>query len=147
MSYLFPIPEGVLTASLTPLMDDLTVDLPALISHCKWLLNNGSNGLALLGTTGEANSFSLSERMAVAEAIAKSGLTTEKIMLGTGCCALPDSITLTKQAVDLGYGGVLLLPPFYYKQLTEEGMLRYFDQLIRGVQNDNLHIYLYHILN
>ncbi|MEM7374665.1 MAG: dihydrodipicolinate synthase family protein [Bacteroidota bacterium] len=139
------LPTGVFTATLTPLHADLSVNMDALIRHCSWLLNNGSDGLAILGTTGEANSFSLTERLQMMEGIAQSDLPLHRIMVGTGCCALPDTIALTTRAVRLGYGGVLLLPPFYYKSLTDPGMLAYFDQVIGAVNDDRLRIYLYHI--
>lgn len=139
------LPPGVLTATLTPLHADLSVNTEALIHHCNYLLANGSDGLALLGTTGEANSFSLAERLEMMEAIAQSDLPMNRIMVGTGCCALPESIELTSLAVQLGYGGVLLLPPFYYKSLTDAGMMAYFEHLINGVNDDRLRIYLYHI--
>jgi len=144
MSFESPLPHGVFTANLTPLNNDLSVDYELLIAHCLWLLDHGSNGIALLGTTGEANSFTLEERIEMIEKVAISALPMEQLMVGTGCCSYQDTITLTRKAMDVGIEGILLLPPFYYKQVDDEGMLKYFDQLINGVQNDRMRIYLYH---
>lgn len=138
------LPDGVFTAPLTPLQTDLSIDHRALINHCKWLLANGSDGLALMGTTGEANSFSIKERMEALDAVIAAGIPPQQIMVGTGCCAFPDSVELTRHAMQHGLGGVLVLPPFYYKQVTEEGIAQSFDLLINKVNNENLRIYLYH---
>lgn len=136
--------NGVFTASLTPLNADLSVNYNALIEHCQWLLQNGSDGIALLGTTGEANSFTMEERIEMIEKVVKAGIPAERLMVGTGCCAYTDTIELTKFAVSQRIGGILLLPPFYYKQVDDEGLAKYFDLVINGVQSDQLKIYLYH---
>ncbi len=135
--------NGVYTATVTPLKDDLSVNTDMLVEHCQNLLASGSTGIALLGTTGEANSFSVEERMQLIDAIAEGPLPNQKIMVGTGCCALPDTIRLTKTVVDHGFGGILLLPPFYYKQVTDSGLFDYFDQVIQSVAAD-MSIFLYH---
>ena len=138
------LPNGVFTANLTPLKEDLSVDYPALIAHCNWLLDNGSDGIALLGTTGEANSFTMEERMEMIDKIIESGISGNRLMAGTGCCAFPDTIRLTKFAVERGIGGILMLPPFYYKQVNDKGLAKYFDLIINGVKDERLKIYLYH---
>ncbi len=136
--------NGVYTATLTPLKKNLRVDYDLLIEHCSWLLDQGSQGIALLGTTGEANSFSLPERQRILEAVIKGGIPSEKLLVGTGCCSLPETVRLTKHALQHGAGGVLVLPPFYYKAIAEKGLRDYFDLLIRKVEEDRLRIYLYH---
>ena len=138
-------PRGAVTASLTPLKSDLTLDSKRLIKHCHWLLEQGSAGIALLGTTGEANSFSLAERMSFLDAIATSSLPLDKIMVGTGCCAYSETVELTKHALASGMSNILMLPPFYYKQVNEEGLGNYFDLIIDQIGHDQLQIYLYHI--
>lgn len=145
MNFSSPIPHGVLTAAITPLHDDLSVNFVELIDHCQWLLRNGSDGLALLGTTGEANSFSVQERLQVLQAVADGGLPLDKIMVGTGSCAFPDTIELTQKALDLGYGGILLLPPFYYKGVSDEGIYAFIKKIIDTLNDARLKIFLYHI--
>ena len=137
-------PQGVITASLTPLNADLSIAFPKLISHCSWLLKNGSQGLALLGTTGEANSFSIDERVQMLHALSSSPLPLEKMMVGTGCTAYPDTIYLTKKAIELGFPNVLMLPPFFYKQVNERGLYHYFEKVITEIDSDRLKIFLYH---
>lgn len=145
MNFDSPLPNGVYTAGLTPMKEDLSVDYDTLIAHCHILLNSGSDGLALLGTTGEANSFTVKERFEFISVIAESDLPANRIMVGTGCCAYNDTIALTKHAVRSGFGGILMLPPFYYKQVDDRGLAKYFDLVINGVNDDRLRIFLYHI--
>lgn len=147
MNFKTTLSDGVFTATLTPLKEDLCVDYDALITHCKWLLSNCSNGIALLGTTGEANSFTMEERIEIIDKIVESGIPGNKLMVGTGCCAHPDTIRLTKHAVERGIGGILMLPPFYYKQVNDTGLAKYFDLVINGVNDERLKIYLYHFPN
>ncbi len=137
-------PRGVITASLTPLQRDLSIDVPKLISHCQWLLESGSDGIALLGTTGEANSFSVSEKIQLLEQLASSTLPKELVMVGTGCTAASDTIELTKCALDLGFVNILMLPPFFYKQVNEEGLFRYFELVINTLSSDQMKVFLYH---
>jgi len=144
MNFESNLPKGVITATLTPLHADLSVNFEKLISHIKWLLNNGSNAICLLGTTGEANSFTVEERIEVIERVVDAGIDPSKLLIGTGSCAYPDTIALSKFAVSKGAGGVLILPPFYYKNLTDEGILAFYRRIVEGVDNERLRIYLYH---
>ncbi len=114
--------KGVWAAALTPLDGNLSPDILSLAAHCRWLLANGCDGLAVLGTTGEANSFTVQERLAILEGLAQAGIPGANLMPGTGCCAFPDTVALCKRAVDLGALGVLVLPPFYYKNVSEDGV-------------------------
>ncbi len=139
------LPGGVFAATLTPLDGDLGIDHAALAAHCRWLLANGCDGIVLLGTTGEANAFSLAERMAALDALVAAGLPAHRLLVGTGCCAAPDAVALTRHAVERGAGGVLMLPPFYYKDVTDEGLAAFFDRVIEQVGAAALQIYLYHI--
>ena len=138
-------PKGVFSAVLTPFNDDLTVDVAAYLDHCRWLLAEGCDGIAALGTTGEANSLSLAERFALLDALAEAGIAGDKLILGTGSCALPDAIALTKRAIEHGAPHVLVLPPFYFKNPSEDGLYAYYARLIEAVGSDALHLYLYHI--
>jgi 4-hydroxy-tetrahydrodipicolinate synthase len=138
------IMKGVFTAVLTPQKKDGTPDDVKLARHCRWLLENGSDGLAVLGTTGEANSFCLKERIRIVEGLAEAGIPGRTLMPGTGACAMPDAITLTRVAVQCGAHGVLMLPPFYYKNVSDDGLFAYFAGVVDGVADSRLRIYLYH---
>jgi 4-hydroxy-tetrahydrodipicolinate synthase len=138
------LPKGVFTAILTPLNDDFSVDYDLLLEHSQFLIQNGTNGITLLGTTGEANSFSIPERKEILIKVITGGVDPSMLMVGTGCCAVPDTVELTRHAVDQGVGAVLMLPPFYYKQVTEDGVVQYFRQVIERVNHPDLRVILYH---
>jgi len=112
--------------------------------HCRWLLDNGCDGLALLGTTGEANSQSLADRMALIEAVAAAGIAANRVVVGTGGCALGDTVALTRCAIDAGFPNALVLPPFYYKGVGDEGLFAYYAALIERLAEPRLRVYLYH---
>jgi 4-hydroxy-tetrahydrodipicolinate synthase len=143
MSALFP--TGIFCAALTPVTEDLSPDLPALVEHCRWLLEQGCDGVALLGSTGEANSFSVAERMRILEGLVEAGVPAERLLPGTGCAALTDTVELTRHAVSLDVAGVVMLPPFYYKDVTVDGLLASYETVIDRVGDDRLKIVLYHI--
>ena len=136
--------SGVCAASLTPMNEDFTVNHALLVAHCKWLLANGCDGIVLMGSTGEANSLSVAERMIALDTILEAGISPESVIVGTGCCALPDSLSLTRHAVANGVAGVLVLPPFYYKGISDEGIIASVDAIIQRVPTEKLKIYLYH---
>ena len=137
--------RGVLSPAVTPFRADLSPDPERYVAHCKWLLANGCSGLAVFGTNSEANSLSADERMVLLEQLIQSGVPADKLMPGTGCCALSDSVRLTSHAVAAGCGGVLMLPPFYYKDVTVEGLYRSFSEIVERVGDSRLKLYLYHI--
>ena len=136
--------KGVLAPVVTPFDKDLNPDTARFIAHCKWLVSQGS-GLAAFGTNSEANSLSFNERIALLDALLTSGVDPARMMPGTGCCALTDSVRLTEHAVKSGCAGVLMLPPFYYKGVSDEGLYRNYSEIIERVGDDRLRIYLYHI--
>ncbi len=135
---------GVLSPVLTPFTQDLSPDTERFVSHCRWLLERGVNGLAVFGTTSEANSLSVGERMQLLDALVAEGISPDLLMPGTGCCSLTDTVQLTSHAVQNGCGGVLLLPPFYYKAVNEDGLFAHIAEVIERVSDDRLRIYLYH---
>jgi len=135
--------SGVWSAAVTPLHDDLTVNLDAMVAHHKWLLANGCNGVAVLGTTGEANSFSTPERLDVIAAAAGSGIAKEQLLIGTGCCASTDTVELTRAALDAGFNQILMLPPFYYKGVSDDGIFAAFDNVIQTLGDDRMRIVVY----
>jgi len=136
---------GVLAPVVTPFKRDLSPDHDRYVRHCKWLLASGCRGLAVFGTNSEANSLSVEERMTLLETLVQEGVPADRLMPGTGCCALTDSVRLTAHAVALGCAGVLMLPPFYYKGVSDEGLYRNFAEVIERVGDSRLALYLYHI--
>ena len=137
--------EGVLAPVITPFRKDYAPDAQRFVRHCRWLLKSGCAGLAVFGTNSEANSMSVAEKRALLEALVAGGVPASALMPGTGHCALSDSIEMTRAAVALGCAGVLMLPPFYYKGVSDEGLYRNFAEVIERVGDERLQVYLYHI--
>jgi 4-hydroxy-tetrahydrodipicolinate synthase len=135
--------SGVLSPVVTPFKADLSVDAGRLVRQCRWLLSQDC-GLAVFGTNSEANSLSVDEKIGLLDALVDAGLDTGRMMPGTGACAIPDTVRLTSHAVKLGCGGVLMLPPFYYKGVSDEGLFRAYSEVIQRVGSSNLKVYLYH---
>jgi 4-hydroxy-tetrahydrodipicolinate synthase len=136
--------KAVYSAVLTPFNKDLTIDKKLFISHCEFLLKNNIS-LAPLGTTGEANSISISEKIDLIKTITNSDLPKEKIIIGTGNTSFADAALLTKTAVENKIYSVLLLPPFYYKNVSDEGVYQYYKIIINTVKSINLRVFLYNI--
>jgi len=135
---------GVLSPVVTPFKPDLSPDTERFVKQCKWLVAN-KVGLAVFGTNSEANSLAVNERMELLEKLVEAGIDPARMMPGTGCCALTDSVRLTAHAVKLGCAGALMLPPFYYKGVSDEGLYRNFAEIVERVGDARLQIYLYHI--
>jgi len=136
--------RGVLAPVVTPFKADLSPDRQRFIRHCQWLLSQNC-GLAVFGTNSEANSMSAEERSTLLDALVAAGIDPSRIMPGTGCCSITETVELTAHAVKHGCAGVLMLPPFYYKDVSEEGLYRYFSEVVQRVGDTRLRIYLYHI--
>ena len=136
--------SGVLAPVVTPFGADGAPDAERLARHCQWLVSQNV-GLAVFGTNSEANSMSLDERLDLLERLVAAGVPPARMMPGTGCCAITDTARLTARAVKLGCAGVLMLPPFYYKGVSEEGLYRSYASVIEKVGDARLRIYLYHI--
>ena len=136
-------PAGVYAAVLTPFDDSGAPDAGALALHCRWLLARGCDGLSVLGTTGEGNSLTVDERIALLERLTADGIPAQVLLPGTGCTAIPDTVRLTERAVQLGAPGVLMLPPFYYKSVSDDGLFAAFAEVIERVADSRLRIYLY----
>ncbi len=136
--------RGVYAAVLTPFTEKLEPDLDRFVRHCKWLLANGCDGLAPLGTTGEANSLSVAQRLQLVEAARAGGVPLASCIIGAGSCALADALTVTKAVVEAGGGGALLLPPFYYKNPSEDGLYAFFSEVVERIGDARLKLYLYH---
>lgn len=137
--------RGVLAPVLTPFTADLSPDVARFTAFCRWMLAQGADGLAVFGTTSEANSISADERMGLLDALIESGVPGAKLMPGTGACSIDEAVRLNKQAVAHGCGGVLMLPPFYYKGMNDDGLFAFFSEVVQRVGDSGLKIYLYHI--
>jgi 4-hydroxy-tetrahydrodipicolinate synthase len=136
--------SGIWSPVLTPVDADLQPHPGRFVAHACWLLDHGCHGLVVFGTTGEANSFSVDERMELLDAAVSAGLPRERLLVGTGCCALTDTVRLTRHALSLGIDGVLALPPFYYKDNSDEALFTSFDEVIQRVGGPGFKLYLYH---
>src|SRR6266699_1891578 len=136
--------RGVLAPVVTPFKADLSPDQQGFIRHCQWLLSQNC-GLAVFGTNSEANSMAAEERSTLLDALNAASIDTSRMMLGTSCWSTTETVELTAHAVKHGCAGVLMLPPFYYKNVSEEGLYRYFSEVVQRVGDTRLKIYLYHI--
>ena len=136
--------RGVLAPVVTPFKADLSLDRQRFITHCRWLLSQNC-GLAVFGTNSEANSMAAEERAALLDALVGAGIEPSCMTPGTGCCSITETVELTAHAVKHGCAGVLMLPPFYYKNVSEEGLYRHFSEVVQRVGDTRLRIYLYHI--
>ena len=136
--------SGVLSPVITPFDEQLAPDAKRLARQCHWLLSQDT-GLAVFGTNSEANSLSTDEKIELLDSLVADGVDPYRMMPGTGCCALTDTVKLTRHAVELGCAGVLMLPPFYYKEVSDDGLFRSYAEVIERIGSDALQIYLYHI--
>ena len=134
---------GVNAAVLTPMTADLAVDLDRMAAHCRWLLGNGCDGLGILGTTGEANSLGVSERLALMDGLVERGIPATKLLPGVGTPAISDTVLLSRRAAELGCPGVLALPPFFYKNPSEDGLFAFFSEIVQRM-GSTPKLYLYH---
>lgn len=134
--------RGVIAAAATPITASLEPDLDRYVALCRHLLDNGCDGLNLLGTTGEATSFTLEQRKTVMSRAA-SELPLPRLMVGTGAAAVGDAVALTRHAAELGFAGALVLPPFYYKGVDDDGVVRYIEKLVEGTAAKPVDLYLY----
>ena len=136
--------SGVYAPVLTPFKEDRSIDKTAHLQFCKWLLANNV-GLAVFGTNSEANSLSMAERFELLDNLVAAGIPGSSLMPGTGTCAIPDSVALTRAALEAGAAAVLMLPPFFYKNVSEDGLFASFAEVIERVGDTKLKICLYHI--
>src|SRR5438309_7880799 len=136
--------RGVLVPVVTPFKADLAPDPERFIRHCQWLLSQNC-GLAVFGTTSEANSMSTDQCISLLDALVAADIDPSRMMPGTGCCSFTETVELTTHAAKHGCAGVLRLPLFYYKYVSEEGLYRYFSEVVQRVGDPRLRIYLYHI--
>ncbi len=136
--------SGVIAAVATPIQESGAPDLDRATTLARHLLDNGCDGLNVLGTTGEATSFSREQRMTVMSAYKDNGLPLDRLMVGTGAAAVADAVALTRHAAALGFAGALVLPPFYYKGVPDDGLLAYIEEIVKGTADKPIPLYLYH---
>lgn len=136
--------RGVIAAIATAIDEKGAPDPARAIKLARHLLDNGCDGLNVLGTTGEATSFSLAERMGLMSAYREAGLPMQRLMVGTGAAAVADAVALTRHAAELGFAGALVLPPFYYKGVPDDGLAAYIDAIVQATSAKPIPIYLYH---
>ena len=136
--------RGVIAAIATPIDEAGTPDTGRATKLARHLLDNGCDGLNVLGTTGEATSFSLDERKRVMSAYRDAGLPLDRMMVGTGAAATADAVALTRHAAELGFAGALLLPPFYYKGVPDDGLVAYVETIVQATAGKPIPLYLYH---
>jgi 4-hydroxy-tetrahydrodipicolinate synthase len=136
--------RGVIAAVATPINEDGSPDTARATKLARFLIDNGCDGLNVLGTTGEATSFSLEERKRVMDAYKAARLPLDRMMVGTGAAATADAVALTRYASELGFAGALVLPPFYYKGVPDDGLVAYIDTIVKGTAGKPIPIYLYH---
>lgn len=138
-------PRGVFCAALTPITEAFAPDHALFVAHCQRLLAEGCDGIAMLGTTGEANSFASDERRALLEAVVAAGIAPDRLLPGTGVAAVSETVALTRHALSLGVTTVVMLPPFYYKGVTEDGLFAAYAEVVERVADPRLRVVLYHI--
>jgi 4-hydroxy-tetrahydrodipicolinate synthase len=136
--------RGVIAAVATPVVEDGSPDTARATKLARYLIDNGCDGLNVLGTTGEATSFSVEERKRVMDAYKADGLPLDRMMVGTGAAATADAVALTRHAAELGFAGALVLPPFYYKGVPDDGLVAYTDTIVKATAQKPIPIYLYH---
>lgn len=136
--------RGVIAAIATPVAGTGSPDHKRFVRLARFLLGNGCDGLNVLGTTGEATSFTAEQRMGLMSAVAEAGLPLDRLMVGTGAAAVGDSVRITGHAAELGFAGALVLPPFYYKGVSADGVLRYLDAIVTATAAPAISLYLYH---
>ncbi|MEZ5775063.1 MAG: dihydrodipicolinate synthase family protein [Hyphomicrobiaceae bacterium] len=139
------IPDGVIAPNLTPFNDDLSIATDLYVANARRLLEGGCVALAPFGTTGEALSVGIEERLKAMDALIEAGIEPRRLVPGTGLTNLPDTALLTRRAMEVGCAGAMTLPPFYFKGVADEGLFAYFARLIEMVGRDDLRLYLYHI--
>jgi 4-hydroxy-tetrahydrodipicolinate synthase len=136
--------SGVIAAVATAVDESGAPDTARATKLARFLLDTGCDGLNVLGTTGEATSFSLDQRKGVMTAYKQAGLPMDRLMVGTGAAATADAIALTKHAAELGFAGALILPPFYYKGVPDDGLAAYMAAIVQATNDKPIPIYLYH---
>lgn len=137
--------NGVFSAALTPINEDCSINLNSYLLHCQWLLKQNLTGLGIFGTTGESNSFNVDEKIQALEFLIANNISPNKLVPGTGQCSISDTVRFTKKCSAHKVRAVLILPAFFYKGVSDEGVIEYYKRVIEEVGDNDLHYILYHI--
>ena len=137
--------DGVHAAALTPVTADLRIDHQRLAAHCRRIMEQGCDGVSLFGTTGEGPSFGVEERLEALAAVLEAGVDPGRVSVGTAAASLSDAVRLSQGALALGCTRTLSLPPFYFKQPSDDGVYGFFSEMVERCGDDRLAVYLYHI--
>ena len=137
--------RGTYCATLTPVNSNYSINNKLFLKHCNNLLSEGLDGIGIFGTTGEANSFNVNEKIEAMHYLIDNGISPDKIITGTGQCSVTDTVLLSKEASKLKVKGVLVLPAFFYKNVKDDGIVEYYKQVVAGVEDHNLHYVIYNI--
>ena len=137
--------KGVFSAALTPINQDCSINYQLFLFHCQWLLTQGLDGLGIFGTTGEANAFNVEEKINALQFLIDNNINPDHLMPGTGQCSVTDTVKFTKKCVELKTRAVLVLPAFYYKGVSDEGVIDYYRRVVEEVGAESLHYVLYNI--
>ncbi len=137
--------RGLWCATLTPVTHDGAIDTARFVAHARWLFAQGVDGIAPFGTTGESASFAVAERRAGLEALLAAGIPGSRVVAGTGCASLPETVELTRHAVAAGCTACLVLPPFFWKDVCDDGVFAWYAQLIERTADPRLKVFLYHL--
>ncbi|HET6468783.1 MAG TPA: dihydrodipicolinate synthase family protein, partial [Geminicoccaceae bacterium] len=137
-------PRGIYAAILTPVDSDGRISVERWARHARWLLRHGCHGLGVFGTTGEAVAFSTAERQAGLDALAGAGLEPQRMILGIGATARSDTLAIARHALGLGCRRLLMMPPFFYKNISDEGLFRAFAVVVDGLGDGRLELFAYH---
>ena len=136
---------GTYSAALTPINNDFSINKALFLKHCKNLLSQGVDGLGIFGSTGEANSFNVNEKIEAIHYLIDNGISPEKIIPGTGQCSVTDTVLLSKSVAKLKVRGILVLPAFFYKNVKDDGVVEYYRRVIEEVEDQSLNYILYNI--
>lgn len=137
--------RGIYAAAVSPFNADGSLNSAKLIAYCQHLMSaGGCDGVAPTGTTGEGTSVPMRDRLALPDAFAQAGIARDAVIFGTGAPSAEDNVALTRAAMDAGFSNVLVLPPFYYKSPSDEGLYRYYSNLVEKIGSDALRVYMYH---
>ena len=136
--------SGVIAAIATAVDENGEPDCARSTALAKFLLDHGCDALNVLGTTGEATSFSTEQRRKLMSAYREAGLPMQRLMVGTGAAAVRDAVELTRHAAELGFAAALLLPPFYYKGVADDGLVAYVEAIVAATKHRPIPVYLYH---
>ena len=137
--------RGIYAAAISPFNADGSLNTGKLIRYCQHLLGpGGCDGVAPTGTTGEGTSITMTDRLALPAAFSEAGIEKDRVIFGTGAPAAGDCVALTRAAMEAGYNSVLVLPPYYYKNVSDDGLYAYYANLVEKIGSDDLRIFLYH---